>query len=206
MTTEQTSTTATRRLRTGMGMGAAFLIGVATFAAVFAILRYFNLGNTYEPLTPLTQRTAGALEMPVLSGAGDTTSVDWSLHDQAGKVVVVNYFATWCGPCMEELPDLIAVAKEFGPRGVVVVAVSLDQDNEREKDTPRETVLRAFAKDKALPFPILVPPADSILWKSSMPIPQTYLYDRQGRRARTILGGFDTKNLRASLEELLKES
>jgi len=52
----------------------------------------------------------------------------------------------------------------------------------------------------------LLPPADAMIWKMDFPIPQTYLYDKQGRKARSILGGIGGQGVKESLEELLKES
>ena len=71
--------------------------------------------------------------------------------------MVVNYFATWCGPCMEELPDLRKLAKEYEPKGVVFVAVAIDIDNESKPGVTRDVILKEFAKSSQFPFPILLP-------------------------------------------------
>ena len=140
---------------------------------------------------------------PDLSGV-NSGGEPMRLSDHKGKLVVVNYFATWCPPCIAEIPDLEELQKEFAPRGVVFIAISMDRTGERP-DMTREQVLEAFLKQHAFTWPILLPPADHPLWRTEFPIPQTYLYDRQGRKARSILGGVGGQGVKASLEELLKE-
>jgi len=120
-------------------------------------------------------------------------------------VVVANYFATWCGPCMEELPDLKELAREYGPKGVVFVAVSLDRGAEDKDGSARDELLRKFTRERAFDWPILLPPDTSWVWRVDFPIPQTFLYDKQGRLARKMLGGIRGQGIRASLNELLAE-
>src|SRR6266567_8042872 len=55
------------------------------------------------------------------------------LRDYRGKVVVLNFWATWCVPCREEMPMFVEMEKEYGPRGVVFVAASLDDRESRPK-------------------------------------------------------------------------
>ncbi len=119
---------------------------------------------------------------------------------------MVNCFATWCPPCVAEMPDLVRIAKEYSPRGVVFAGVSIDHDGEQVKGKPREAVLREFVHAHGIPYPVLLPPAQSPLLNAEFPIPQTYLYDRQGRLSQTILGAIDAPHIRAWLDELLKEN
>jgi len=190
----------------------AFIVGCAIFFAVLSLARYV-LGEGYEPLLAADKRTAGALEMPVFSprtdaatspAASTSSPPTWNLADHRGKVVVINYFATWCGPCMRELPDLADLKKEFEPRGIVFAAVSLDQDDAERRET-REQTLTEFVKSSSFSWPILLPQPDAMIWKTQFPIPQTFLFDKQGRKARSIMGGIRGQGIKASLEELLKE-
>ncbi|HVT80452.1 MAG TPA: TlpA disulfide reductase family protein [Phycisphaerae bacterium] len=185
-------------------MGLAFVTGVLVFAAVIQIMRRWE-GDRPEPLTPAAERKAGELQAPYFAGGEGEAGRVWRLADQKGKVVVVNLFATWCPPCRQELPELKALAKEYGPRGVEFVALSLDQDGEVGKRT-RDEVLAEFLQQEAMPMAVLVPARESILWKTQqLPIPQTFLYDREGRSARVIVGSIVGRGMRASLDELLRE-
>ena len=195
-----------------------FILCIGSYILVQGLRRWMPM---HEPLTPVEKREAGALVMPVLnldappvaaaSGAAATAPglakvEKWSLADQKGKVVMVNYFATWCGPCVEETPELAVIAKEFKDRGVVTVGVSMDRDEDRVGgEGSRVKALREFVKNNDVQYPLLMPADDSMLWKIQFPIPQTFLYDKQGRRARAIMGGIDPGDVRAALEELLKE-
>jgi thiol-disulfide isomerase/thioredoxin len=194
---------ASTRWRAGMAVGLAFIIGVAVFLIVLELLRRW--GGQYEPLDPPSRRMASVVEYPQLAPNTGEAGPIWRLQDQAGKVVLVNYFATWCGPCMEELPELRALAMEYMPRGVVFVAVSLDAPEDRLPPEPVEPMLRQFARERNFPLTILVPAADSMLMHTRPMIPQTFVYDRHARRARMILGGIGGRNVKASLEELLQE-
>jgi thiol-disulfide isomerase/thioredoxin len=184
-------------------VGLAFVMGTIVFALVFAFVN--PRLRPHEPLTPPAQRHAGILELSHLPHSAADPPKTWRLQDHAGKIVLVNYFATWCPPCKAELPDLLSLARQDAPRDVVFVAVSLDTPDDRSPPRPIEPLLRQFAQDHALPFPILLPASNTTLLLDRPAIPQTFLYDRQGRRARAIMGQFDSRDIAQSLEELLKE-
>src|ERR1017187_6028916 len=69
------------------------------------------------------------------------------LKDYRGKIVVLNFWATWCGPCREEMPMMVEAEKVWGPKGVVFIGASLD-DNKSRKNIP------AFLKEFGISFPI----------------------------------------------------
>ena len=74
-----------------------------------------------------------------------------TLADYKGKIVLVNVWATWCEPCRAEMPSMEKLYREFGPQGLVIVAVSVD-------DPGTEDQIRAFAKEYGLTFEILHDP------------------------------------------------
>ena len=105
------------------------------------------------------------------------------LSKYRGKVVVLNFWATWCPPCVEEMPSLNRFARILASRGVVVVAVSVDDD---------EQALRRFAADHQLEMIILRDPGRQVatLYQTYM-YPETYILDRQGRLLRKLVGPAD---------------
>ncbi len=87
-----------------------------------------------------------------------------------GKVVVLNLWATWCTPCIEELPSLLAMQKQLP--GVTVVAVSLDEDDE---------VYRRFLTQHGITFATVRDPSGRVnAMYGTAQIPETYVIDRQG--------------------------
>jgi thiol-disulfide isomerase/thioredoxin len=92
--------------------------------------------------------------------------VPWTLNEHQGKVVFVNFWATWCAPCREETPDLVRVHQRYRERGVEFAGVSLDDDPAR--------VAPPFMKRYNIEYPILVAPPDSLLTQAIETIPTSF--------------------------------
>jgi thiol-disulfide isomerase/thioredoxin len=111
-------------------------------------------------------------------------------------VVLVNFWATWCVPCREEIPDLNRLAEELGPRGLRVLGVSLDLGGAE--------VIRPFLADHPIRYPVLLgeqglPDRISAL----MVLPTTLVVGRDGRLVRRLPGRIQTEAVRPLLEDLL---
>ncbi|MFB3921101.1 MAG: TlpA family protein disulfide reductase [Terriglobia bacterium] len=121
-----------------------------------------------------------------------------NLRDYRGKIVVLNFWATWCGPCTEEMPMLVNVQKEYGDRGVMVVGVSLDDSTSRAK-------VPEFARKKKVNFPIWVGGTTEDLKRLGLgeALPATAFLDPQGRITGRVLGMLRKKDLRHRVEWLL---
>jgi thiol-disulfide isomerase/thioredoxin len=163
---------------------------------LLAMVIYQRAQNLHPgALTSPDQRSPFSVDMPTLDGER------WKLSDHAGKIVVVNFFATWCGPCRDEFPDLCKIASDYSARGVDIAAVGLNTD----ADSPLGKLesLKRFVQSERPPFPILLAPDETI--RRSEMIPYTYLLDRHGRIAYFMLGRFETAHLRALIDQLLQE-
>jgi peroxiredoxin len=151
------------------------------FAALLILVLVFGVvwmqSAKYEPLT--VGRVAPDFELPGL----DEKSV--RLSDFRGKVVFLNFWATWCKPCREEMPSMEVLYKNFERDGLVVLAVSIDRVTTK-KDIP------PFVKSLSLTFPVLV---DS--WGQTdkryklMGVPETYIIDQQGVLREKVIGPRD---------------
>jgi peroxiredoxin len=102
----------------------------------------------------------------------DLNGLKWTLSELHGKVVLVNFWATWCPPCRKELPDLNALYQRFKGQGLVVLAVS---DEKRE-------VVRRFVSHHGLSYPVLLDGGDQVnkLFRIDG-IPKSFVYDREGK-------------------------
>jgi peroxiredoxin len=111
-----------------------------------------------------------------------------SLHDFGRQVVVLNFWATWCPPCVEETPGLEKFAEQMRMQGVAVVGVSVDQDVE---------ALQTFAAQQRLSFPIGRDPDQSVANRyGTFQFPETYIIDQDGRVAEKLIGPVDWQDPR----------
>lgn len=122
--------------------------------------------------------------------------VPWSLSDQRGTIVFVNFWATWCPPCREETPGFVRLYKRFHGR-VEFAGISTD-DDVREAVPP-------FAKQYGVVYPQLVPKPDAQILHAVEVLPTSFLVDAQGRIARTWTGMVPERDLEAAIEALLAE-
>jgi peroxiredoxin len=102
----------------------------------------------------------------------DLAGKSWRLKELEGKVVLVNFWATWCPPCRKEMPDLDALYKRFAAKGLVILAIS---DEEDEK-------VRPFIAAEKYTYPILLDPGGAINKRFLVQgIPKSLVYDRAGK-------------------------
>ena len=102
----------------------------------------------------------------------DLKGKSWTLSELRGKVVVVNFWATWCPPCRKEMPDLEALYNRFKDQGLVVLAIS-DEDAAK---------VRPFVAERQVTYPVLLDPGRKVndLFQVEG-IPKTFVYDRDGK-------------------------
>jgi peroxiredoxin len=119
------------------------------------------------------------------------------LSDFKGKVVVLNFWASWCPPCVNETPSMIHLQQYIASRNGVVLGGSIDEDPE---------AYAKFLKDYAINFPTFRDPTKKIsLDYGTSIIPETYIIDRHGKIARKIIGEqqWDSPDMLAYFDALL---
>lgn len=157
-----------------------------------------------SPLPLLALFLLGALclpaaDLPPLDEAGYTRAV--SAH--RGKVVLVNFWATWCAPCRKEMPGLATLAKRHAPKGLTLITISADEP----EDAPSAA---AFLKKSGVTGPAYlkrVKDDNAFInsldpqWSGALPV--TFLYDRQGRKVRSFFGEVSLADLESAAARLL---
>lgn len=106
-----------------------------------------------------------------------------SLADYQGKVLVLDFYATWCAPCRESIPRLIALQKNYGPKGLQIVGLNVGGPDDRIK-------VADFARELRIQYSLGFPdkPLTDLFLSDDQTIPQTFLFDRQGQLVKRFIG------------------
>jgi thiol-disulfide isomerase/thioredoxin len=128
----------------------------------------------------------------------DTNLKPQKLSQYRGKIVILNFWATWCTSCREELPMLVEEQKRYKDQGVVVIAASLDDATTVKK-------VRPFAKKEKLDFPVWVGATVDHLQQLGLgqAIPATAFFDRDGNLIGRVLGELHQDDLEHRIEWML---
>lgn len=152
---------------------------------------------------------AGLLATPVIAGDATGPAAEFKLQSRTGEavslgslkgqVVLINFWATWCGPCRKEMPLLEQIQKKYAPLGFTMLGVNVEEDTR---------LMDAFLKDVPVSFPILLDPANSVskLYNVSA-MPSTVIVDRKGT-VRFIHQGYmpgDESRYQDLIRQLIRE-
>ncbi|MBT5550032.1 MAG: TlpA family protein disulfide reductase [Nitrospina sp.] len=122
------------------------------------------------------------------------------LDDHSGKVIIVNFWATWCAPCLKEMPSFETLYRRYRSKGLTLLAISLDKESSSK--------VQEFVDKYKLTFPVLLD-TEGVAEKlyPSFTIPFTYVIDKQGRVAARVDGAKDWESSETfeAVEHLLKQ-
>ncbi len=129
----------------------------------------------------------------------DRTGQAFSLDNLRGEVVLLDVWATWCGPCAASFPYYAELHRELGAQGFSVVAISVDED---------KAAVTEFLQDRDIPFTVLLDPQGTLPQRTGLQtMPTAYLIGRDGKVAR-VHEGFrdqDKAELKTWISELLEQ-
>lgn len=136
----------------------------------------------------------------------DRVAPDWQLQDLEGKsvrlsdfkgkVVVLNFWATWCPPCRREIPDFVALQKQYADKGLVIIGVSLDEGG--------AAVVKPFVKKMGINYPVVMGDQKTMAaYGGIQVVPTTFIIDKTGKLAAQHEGGADRATFEAEIKPLL---
>ena len=119
------------------------------------------------------------------------------LSDYKGKVVLVNFWATWCPPCRAEIPGFIKVYEKNKKKGFVILGLSVDKEG--------PSTVAPFLKKNKVSYPVAMADSKSMdAYGGIRAIPTSFLLDKKGRIAKSVVGEFAEADLQKAIEPLLK--
>lgn len=171
-------------------------LGVALIGATLVGVRSIDSASP-TPLAwmePSPEREAPDFTLDRLNGN------TFRLQEHRGKVVVLNFWATWCPPCREEIPDFVSLQRDLGEQGLQFVGVALER-------TPDAEAVRSFASEMNVNYPVGL--GDGSIAKKYggvRTLPTTFVIGPDGEIQGRIPGRTTEKRLRPALEKLLSET
>lgn len=122
----------------------------------------------------------------------------YRLTELKGRVVVLNFFATWCGPCRLEIPELVRLYRKFKDKGLEIVGISLDQDG--------NAVLRPFIMRYGITYPIVLGTREVVVdYGGVQGIPTTFVIDHNGAVSDYFVGLQPSHMIENTVVKLLKQ-
>ena len=173
--------------------------------AILPIALCIMLVNLAAPAQKRKGRTA-APRKPIVVNAIDLEGLKGLITQQREHPLLINFWATYCDPCREEFPDLVKIDRDYRPRSLEFVTVSLDDVSDIKTGVPKflgemKATMPAYLLDVPDPEPAidLVDPR----WQGSLPA--TFLYNEKGEIVYSHIGRVKTEELRAEIEKVIKK-
>ncbi len=162
-------------------------------ALLFAAIGIYVGTKRFEPAPPADTAVGALMQLRLPDASGKTQP----LSSWQGKTLVVNFWATWCPPCVDEMPELVALQNDLGATGVQVLGIGIDSPSN----------IRQFAEKHQITYPLLVGGMEGTelsrqFGNQAGGLPFTVLIGQDGRVRQTYVGRLDLAKVRADLSSL----
>ncbi len=169
------------------------IIAFVVIAFLFAGIGVYVGSKRFAP-EPVADTAVGALMQTALP---DSSGTQRKLSEWQGKVLVVNFWATWCPPCVDEMPELVELQNDVASRNVQVLGIGIDSPSN----------IRQFSEKHKITYPLLVAGMEGTelsrqFGNQAGGLPFTVLIGKDGTVRKTYIGRLDLSKLRADLASL----
>lgn len=179
-------------MKKGARLGLTLAVAALAAAAGYLVSRSLNAPPPTHAVTQEAIDTLFALKLP------DTDNVEQPLAQWRGKVVIANFWATWCPPCRKEIPDFAEASRAFAGQPVQFVGLSIDDADK----------VREFDEELDVPYPLLIASPQVLalakdFGNSAQALPFTVIFDRDGKVRHVKLGTLKRDDLEGRIRPLL---
>jgi thiol-disulfide isomerase/thioredoxin len=173
-------------MRTNLLIGLTAILAMLTGATT-----HYWMGSNSN----VTPNDPPAMQAPLR----DLNGLSRNISEWRGKVLVVNFWASWCAPCREEMPEFIRLQKEFGGRGLQFIGIAIDESE----------AVQDFLREFPVNYPILLGDEETIAWGGRLGnhagvLPFSAVFDREGKLISSHLGVFRREQILEMIERLLE--
>jgi cytochrome c biogenesis protein CcmG/thiol:disulfide interchange protein DsbE len=176
---------------------ATIFVRAATTAAILALTLAGCTSHTSKEVTITNQKPPEKRNVAPDFTLKDADGKTVKLSDYKGKVVLLNFLATWCGPCKIEIPWFIEFQKTYKDKGFTVIGVSVDDEGWE--------IVKPYLASKQVNYPVVVADeAVNTMYGGIESLPTTFVIDKDGKIANTHIGLVSKKEYESDIEQLLR--
>lgn len=170
----------------------AFLSLLAAGSVLAAALAITSRANAeWQPVPSLPRAAAPVWDLK------DSEGKIVKFSDFKGRVVILDFWATWCGPCRREIPGFVELQKQYGEQGLTVIGISLDEEG--------PAVVKPFIKKFGINYPVVMGDQKiSQAFGGIEGLPTTFVIDREGRIVKKHIGYVPKEEFEKEIKPLLK--
>lgn len=186
-------------MKKNLSLSLFLLIAVAALAGGYYVYQHNYHNAPSAPMQPASGSPDAASSAALFkAGFNDLAAIRQPLAQWRGKVLVVNFWATWCPPCRTEIPEFIKLQTQYGTQGLQFVGIAIDETAK----------VQAFADEVGINYPVLVGDLEAVALSQATGnrlggLPYTVVVDRSGKIVATELGGLTGAKLEALIKPLL---